>query len=362
MIQSTGNSFGVNRTHLVQNYTNTPNRIVSKSILHFFYSTTIYKPDNNYNFAVKYIANMKELYNTYFQIDKFAETLECPCYQKDIAIAHLNANNISKFNNIAEEMFLTTSKENIESSIIVQEGEVSVTIDYVNYNVTASHILHINPLKILTQLQLSENFRGLAFINSRAILDETILNRKPPVSISEILASDKSPYRKLSQSDSDTLLNCIGHIEHYVKQPEHRLKKELICSTLYILILESAKIIFSNANTSVQSENQTKKTYIEKFIKLLIQFADREHNPAFYADKLCISVQYLSLILKEVSGKTANAWIAGYLINRAKVLLRNPENTIQQIAETLSFSDQSSFGKFFKKHTGISPRRYKEEH
>ncbi len=305
---------------------------------------------------------MKDIYTSCFSIEDFAKAIDCTCYQNHIAIAYITRNNLAKFNNIAEDMFLTTSKENIESSVMVTGGEIAATIDYVTYNVQPLHILHINPMKILTKLQASSDFSGIVFINSRAILDETILNRKPPISISQVLSSDRKPFRKLSQADMNTFKTCIGHIEHYIKQPEHRLKKELICSTLYILILESAKIIFNNEPEDKTAENSTKKIYIQKFIKLLIQFADREHNPAFYADKLCISVQYLSLILKEISGKTANAWIAGYLITRAKVLLRSPENTIQQITETLNFSDQSSFGKFFKKHTGVSPKKYKEEH
>ena len=42
-------------------------------------------------------------------------------------------------------------------------------------------------------------------------------------------------------------------------------------------------------------------------------------------------------------------------------MLRNPALTIQQVASMLYFSDQSSFGKFFKKHTGITPKQYKDE-
>ena len=38
----------------------------------------------------------------------------------------------------------------------------------------------------------------------------------------------------------------------------------------------------------------------------------------------------------------------------------DPDMTIQQVAEKMSFSDQSSFGKFFKKHTGLSPLRYRQ--
>ena len=43
-------------------------------------------------------------------------------------------------------------------------------------------------------------------------------------------------------------------------------------------------------------------------------------------------------------------------------MLRKPDMTIQQITEALNFSDQSSFGKFFKKHVGSSPKKYRENH
>ncbi|WP_366518190.1 helix-turn-helix domain-containing protein, partial [uncultured Mucilaginibacter sp.] len=43
----------------------------------------------------------------------------------------------------------------------------------------------------------------------------------------------------------------------------------------------------------------------------------------------------------------------------AKVLLRNYEISIAQVAEEINFPDQSSFGKYFKKHTGFSPSEYR---
>ncbi len=41
-------------------------------------------------------------------------------------------------------------------------------------------------------------------------------------------------------------------------------------------------------------------------------------------------------------------------------MLRDPDMTISEIAEELSFSDQSSFGKFFRKHMGIPPLKYRQ--
>jgi AraC-like DNA-binding protein len=44
----------------------------------------------------------------------------------------------------------------------------------------------------------------------------------------------------------------------------------------------------------------------------------------------------------------------------ASRLLRDPKLTLQQVAEELSFADQSSFGKFFRKHSGMTPLKYRQ--
>jgi transcriptional regulator GlxA family with amidase domain len=47
-------------------------------------------------------------------------------------------------------------------------------------------------------------------------------------------------------------------------------------------------------------------------------------------------------------------------VEEASRLLRDPALTLQQIAEEMSFADQSSFGKFFKKHSGMTPLKYRQ--
>ena len=66
-------------------------------------------------------------------------------------------------------------------------------------------------------------------------------------------------------------------------------------------------------------------------------------------------------LTKSFSGKTVNQWISEALIRESEILLRNPDLTIQQVADMLNFSDQSSFGKFFKKHRDISPLAFKRQ-
>ena len=79
----------------------------------------------------------------------------------------------------------------------------------------------------------------------------------------------------------------------------------------------------------------------------------------FYADKLCVTSDYLSKVVREYDGQSAAKWIINAVITEAKILLREPDKTINQIARESNFPDQSTFGKFFKRNTGLSPLEYK---
>ena len=102
------------------------------------------------------------------------------------------------------------------------------------------------------------------------------------------------------------------------------------------------------------------ESILREFFTLLQAHIKEEIELDFYAEKLCISKKYLSLIIKEKTRVPAGKVIAAIRAEIAAEMLRDPELSIQQIALKLSFSDQSSFGKFFKKHSGISPLKYRQ--
>ena len=85
-----------------------------------------------------------------------------------------------------------------------------------------------------------------------------------------------------------------------------------------------------------------------------------QHNLKFYADSLYITPKYLIHVVKNVSGKTPGELIQEALIAHAKLLLKNLNNSVSSVADELHFSDQASFSKFFKKHTGMSPLSYRQ--
>lgn len=108
-----------------------------------------------------------------------------------------------------------------------------------------------------------------------------------------------------------------------------------------------------------RSVRNRREEYFAKFITLLSENFKRERTVGFYAEQMCVTPKYLSLLIKDFSGKSAAEWIDSYVITEAKTLLRYSTMSIQEVAYELNFSSQSFFGKYFKHLTGMSPSEYK---
>lgn len=114
-------------------------------------------------------------------------------------------------------------------------------------------------------------------------------------------------------------------------------------------------------------ENNDTTVYVSReneifrnFKKLLVANYRKHHSICFYADSLNITTTYLSRVVKSVTGNTVCFHISKMLCSDARRMLECTDMDIKEIADCLGFSDQSVFGKFFIRKTGLSPLRYRK--
>ena len=99
---------------------------------------------------------------------------------------------------------------------------------------------------------------------------------------------------------------------------------------------------------------------LEDFLLLVRDHHTKERSLSFYADKLYLTPKYLSKLIKSVSGKSAHEWIDSFVILEAKNLLKYSDMSVKSIVYELNFPNQTTFYRFFKTKTGMTPSEYRK--
>lgn len=102
-----------------------------------------------------------------------------------------------------------------------------------------------------------------------------------------------------------------------------------------------------------------KTAQIEKF-RTLVDDNFKKHLPmAFYAGQLGVTPGQLSRLCREVLGSSSLEVVNARLVHEAQRELVFTSSSIQQLADALGFADDAYFGRFFRKHTGLTPREFR---
>lgn len=271
-------------------------------------------------------------------------------YQADILVADLNS----------QDVFLNDPvRVNALQVLLVLEGSIDLSIDYVLFQVSTNTVVTIMPTHITKVMKYSPNFKGRLMAVSRAFLEQSMMPNHSS-SMIQYMKIRKNPTILLQESEIKTLDESMLRLRQTILQTSHHLQRLLIQNTLMGFFIEMGNIFSERKEYNTPPSLTRKEELFESFLRILYMYCKEQHVVSFYAEQLYITPQYLSLILKELTGRSANKWIDEALMQEAKILLKAPQATVQQVADALHFSDQSTFGKFFKKHAGMSPMEYRK--
>lgn len=271
-------------------------------------------------------------------------------YQADILVADLNS----------QDVFLNDPvRVNALQVLLVLEGSIDLSIDYVLFQASTNTVVTIMPTHITKVMKYSPNFKGRLMAVSRAFLEQSMMPNHSS-SMIQYMKIRKNPTILLQESEIKTLDESMLRLRQTILQTSHHLQRLLIQNTLMGFFIEMGNIFSERKEYNTPPSLTRKEELFESFLRILYMYCKEQHVVSFYAEQLYITPQYLSLILKELTGRSANKWIDEALMQEAKILLKAPQATVQQVADALHFSDQSTFGKFFKKHAGMSPMEYRK--
>ena len=248
-------------------------------------------------------------------------------------------------------------------AFLCYQGRFNVDINLHTYSVEEGSLLIYIPGNIVRVSKIDpgvkETVRFAVVAVSRDLMSSTRVdfNRL----YEESLHAMENPCVKLEAPEQDLFRKYLDLISDISVRPLPNIREavvSLISSTFYL-----AGSLWMDRVSAAQRLGATKSTHaravLEDFIALVREHHTRERGLAFYAERLYLTPKYLSKLIKGLSGRSAHEWIDSFVILEAKNLLKYSDLTIKQIVFQLNFPNQTTFYRFFKTQTGMTPTEYR---
>lgn len=151
------------------------------------------------------------------------------------------------------------------------------------------------------------------------------------------------------------------HMQEMIQyqRSNHRYMREVLRTLFTQFVFDLMDVMAQDIGPRQVSERTTEQFIA--FMRLLTKHFVEHHDIGFYAESIHITPFHLSRIVRQVTGRTVVDYINQMLLMEATWLLQTTNLSIAAIAERLHFSDQSSFGRFFTRMKGITPKAYRME-
>lgn len=262
-------------------------------------------------------------------------------------------------NNIKySELFRYPCRLDAITMLVCIDGELVSKLNLREYVTHKNGVIVCLPEDII-QIESVNNLEAYAVIISASFLREAHIDLQKLLPL--YLGIKNQP--QLYISDEEMQLLQYYHIlaTEVLKSSQHEHKREILAGLLSALVYKVIDLIRYKQKLTTEvylKSTQRSEVLFDKFMLLLNTHHTQEHSVKFYSSLMNLTANYLSGVIKEFSGKTAAEWIDEYVVLEAQTLLRFSGMTIQEVAYHLNFATQSSFGKYFKQQTGLSPKQF----
>jgi AraC-like DNA-binding protein len=167
----------------------------------------------------------------------------------------------------------------------------------------------------------------------------------------------------LSALEQKTITDCVTMIQNEIRERIDNHSQTVIASSLELLLNLSRRYYERQFNTRSAQNSDV----VSRFHFLLNSyFRDGKFGETgipsvdFFAEKIHLSGNYLSDLLKQETGFSVTDHVNNFIIEKAKTLLLSEAETISGVAYQLGFNYPHYFSRLFKNKTGFTPQEYRK--
>lgn len=246
-------------------------------------------------------------------------------------------------------------RESFYCFIIVEDGETVIAINGIRQSVGPKTVICGLPGEIW-EWEKNPVIKGKTvifepdFITS-SVIDPFLLQRP-----GFLHPQSRNPFIPVSDEGFQRISNIISEMMKEVSSPVKFYDLFRVQLWHLILLIEKEFRQINSINSALSSRN-----YAICFINLVGVDLYRHHDVEYYAERLCITTNYLNKISHSAFGVSAREYIQDRIISEAKNLLDITGMNVSEISNTLGFNTPNYFIRFFKKQTGVTPKEFRNK-
>ena len=235
--------------------------------------------------------------------------------------------------------------------VLCTSGSCRIKINLEEYELRAPQLVTLMPGQILEVLSDVGNLEGYVISLSKRFIDMINL----PGWQHQYMKMYNNPITAIDQDMLASVHIFYAILYRAAANDKNPFRQQIIENLISVFYYGGVSSLDSQVEANLKSKNHI----VANFLELVQQYYRQERLIQFYAAKLCITPKYLSKLVKEHTGRAATDWIEQHVVLEARAMLQSSDMSIQQIATSLNFPNQSFFGKYFKRATGVSPKQYR---
>jgi len=167
----------------------------------------------------------------------------------------------------------------------------------------------------------------------------------------------------LSDKEETAAIGILQSIEHEYQSNIDKFSQSIIIAQLELLLVQSDRFYHRQFITRKISNHKI----VNRLEEILYDYFNSDDladkglpSVQYIADKLNVSPNYLSDLLKVLTGQSTQQHIHDKLIEKAKERLSTTDLSVSEIAYELGFEYSQSFSKLFKAKTDLSPMKFRQ--
>lgn len=237
---------------------------------------------------------------------------------------------------------------------LFEEGQGKHSVDFNTFNVEEKSILFLSQNQI-NQFHQPLDYKGRVLIFTQNFFCKS--NQHTHFFWTSALFNDPLglPYFNIKER-YDEVASLFNFISKELERPYSEIQSSILNNYLFNILL-IAEEIYKPQEATLSLHNNRMLVY--RFKSLVNSNLTSKHSLKYYAEKLNVNLRTLQKAFQEIEGSTPKKWITDRLILEIKRNLAYKESSISIIAFQLGFNEISNFTTFFKTHTGITPKQFR---